>query len=617
MTFRTLPWIASLAFALLLVLAPRAQAQAPPEPALTEAPAPAATAEPAATEGAPIAEPVATESEPAAEPAATESEPAAEPEDAPTAEPDPAAQSGHADEHGEVALDEHGQPCPQEAHEDKEKVTLVSYLLKKLSPIVILLVLVAVVFARLPKVDGLDHITKAFSRRRVMNWFPLGLTYAFMYMGRYNLKVSKHAYEHIAGLDGSPLMANADFAAIFFWGTLVYGFAFVLNGPLTDRIGGRKAVLTGTAGVIVMNAVMGLATWSLLTQGPAFELLSKNFVAVFSVLYALNMYFQSFGAVSVVKVNASWFHVRERGVFGAIFGILISLGVYFAFDWSYFILEGVGLVWVFLVPSVLLALLWVVDLLLVRDTPGAAGLVDFNTGDASSGDAGPRKSVVEVFSMMLRNPIIMTIAFVEFASGFLRQSIMQWYRTFADQTDAVLGLVDTFIFQNWGLLLCVAGIVGGMVAGIISDRVFQSRRGPVAAVLYGIMLVSAVVLIFTYQVPAIVGVLVILMIAAVIGVHGMLSGTASMDFGGAKNVGVAVGIIDGFVYLGTAAMSFTYGIILPQEELDACGNLTGPATEPANWISWPISMVPLALLGLFLASRLWNAKPKPGSSGGH
>ena len=58
---------------------------------------------------------------------------------------------------------------------------------------------------------------------------------------------------------------------------------------------------------------------------------------------------------------------------------------------------------------------------------------------------------------------------------------------------------------------------------------------------------------------------------AVIGVHGMLSGTASMDFGGAKNAGIAVGIIDGFVYLGTGLMSFTYAVILPKEQLDAAG----------------------------------------------
>ncbi|MBN2801128.1 MAG: MFS transporter [Deltaproteobacteria bacterium] len=488
--------------------------------------------------------------------------------------------------------------------------------LKKIAPLGLLLVVVAIVFSRLPKVKGMDHLTPEFSARRLMNWLPLGLTYSFMYMGRYNLKVSKHAFETMAAPDGSALMGNADFGMIFGIGTAIYGVSFLINGPLTDRIGGRKAVLGGTAGVIAVNALMGVASWSLLTHGVGSHFIGANFVTVFSVLYAFNMYFQSFGAVSVVKVNAPWFHVRERGVFGAIFGILISLGLYFAYDWSFLILENIGLAWVFLVPAIILTLFLILDILLVRDRPGLAGQADFNTGDATSGDGdGPQLGAVEVFKLMIRNPIIITIALVEFSSGFLRQAIMQWYRTFASQTNAVLGLTDSFVYENWGLLLCVAGILGGMVAGIISDRVFQSRRGPVAVLLYGVMLISAVVMTFTYTTP-LVSFLVIFMTMAVIGVHGMLSGTASMDFGGARNVGVAVGIIDGFVYLGTAVMSFTYAIILPDEELDAAGHLVGAATDPANWLWWPVSMIPVALFGTYMASRLWNATPK-GSSAGH
>jgi OPA family glycerol-3-phosphate transporter-like MFS transporter len=97
----------------------------------------------------------------------------------------------------------------------------------------------------------------------------------------------------------------------------------------------------------------------------------------------------------------------------------------------------------------------------------------------------------------------------------------------------------------------------------------------------------------------------------VIGVHGMLSGTASMDFGGKKNVGIAVGIIDGFVYLGTGVMSLTYGFVLPREEFDAEDNLIGPVTEPSNWSPWPISMIIVGIIGFLLATRVWNAKPKP------
>lgn len=475
----------------------------------------------------------------------------------------------------------------------------------KFAPIALLLVVVGIVIARLPRVEGVEH-SDAFRRRRVMNWLPLGLTYAFLYMGRYNIKVSQHAFGDI-DFNGAPMMTNSDFATIFFWGTAVYGSSFLINGPLTDRLGGKFAILLGAGGAALMNLLMGLVTQAIVNDGTLLGMdrtvLAANLTTIFSALYAINMYFQSFGAVAIVKCNAPWFHVRERGVFGAIFGILISLGIYFAFDVGYMIIESMSLENLFFIPTVLLVAFWLVDVFVVQNTPQGAGFDDFDTADASSGDDGPQLGALAVFKLMLGNPVIIIIASIEFCSGFLRQAIMQWFRSYAKQTDTVLGLKDSFVYENWGMLLCCAGIMGGVVAGVISDRVFQSRRGPVAAILYGGMLIGSIIMTFTYQTDFLPW-LVILMSVCVIGVHGMLSGTASMDFGGKKNVGVAVGIIDGFVYAGTAVMSITYGIILPDDTVQEV------AANPDNWISWPISMIPLSLLGLILATRIWNATPK-------
>ena len=38
--------------------------------------------------------------------------------------------------------------------------------------------------------------------------------------------------------------------------------------------------------------------------------------------------------MAIVHVNASWFHVSERGRFGGMFGAMISMGLFFAFDVS-------------------------------------------------------------------------------------------------------------------------------------------------------------------------------------------------------------------------------------------------------------------------------------------
>src|SRR5690349_21713531 len=124
----------------------------------------------------------------------------------------------------------------------------------------------------------------AFRVRRVLNWFPLGLAYAFLYMGRYNLTVAKTAL--------GDLMTKADFGTIFGVGAIVYGVSFLVNGPLTDRIGGRKTMLIGVLGSIAMNALMGLVLYGRVNWG-----LELPIVSTFIVIYAANMYFQSFGAV--------------------------------------------------------------------------------------------------------------------------------------------------------------------------------------------------------------------------------------------------------------------------------------------------------------------------------
>ncbi len=495
--------------------------------------------------------------------------------------------------------------------------------IRELVPLVILLAVVAFVIARLPRIQ-VGH-SDAFRFRRVRNWLPVGLLYAFLYMGRYNLTVGKNEFSQMG------LMTNLDFGLIFGIGTLVYGIAFIINGPLTDRYGGKAALLVGAAGSIVANLLMGLVTVEVLAGGPgpvtdALTVVGKpvfsallgvqNFfrellgfeakvseqsalLPSLAVCYAANMYFQSFGAVAIVKVNSSWFHVRERGVFGAIFGILISLGIYFAFDWNGKIVGHFPIQWIFFVPAVLLAVFFLACLVQVKNTPGEAGFEDFDTADASSGDEGPRKSALQVFRMMLSNKVIMTIALIEFCSGFLRQGFMHWGNIYAAQT----GIADTFVPENWGLLLACAGILGGVFAGTISDHVFHSRRGPVAGVLYGMMIVGSLAMCLLIGNVLLMW-MVIFLSLAVIGVHGMLSGTASMDFGGRRNAGIAVGIIDGFVYLGTAVMSFWYGWRLPRGE---------EAAEPGNWIEWPVWMVPIAILGFVLALRIWNAKPKPKS----
>jgi MFS transporter, OPA family, glycerol-3-phosphate transporter len=450
-----------------------------------------------------------------------------------------------------------------------------------------------------------------FLLRRFINWFPLGMTYAFLYMARYNLTVAKSAF--------GARMTNEDFGLIFAAGTGVYAFSFLVNGPLVDRIGGKKGILIAALGAAGANAVMGIVTWLVLTGRTQI-----NLVGVFSAVYALNMYFQSYGAVSIIKVKANWFHVRERGVFGAIFGTLISFGVFFAFDWGAAVLDmtklklpetagwltramhrlfvpagqTVDATWaVFFVPAAILVAWAVFDLWLIKETPEDAGFPYLDTHDASSGHMHEELTTLDLLKKVFLSPLMLMLGGVELTAGVLRNGIMQWYTIFAhDMTaknsDAMKGAES--IVANWGLLLMAFGIVGGFAGGLISDKWFQSRRGPPAAIFCAFMLMMAAVMAMNlFSFPLLVGIAALLIVAAVTGVHSLMSGTAAADFGGRKATATCSGIVDGCVYLGSSIQSL----------------LVGHLTQNSGWQWWPIVLMPAAFVGGIIAWRIWHELP--------
>ena len=448
--------------------------------------------------------------------------------------------------------------------------------------------------------------SKKFIWRRFTNWFPLGMSYAFLYMARYNLNVAKNAM--------GTMMSNQDFGIIFAAGTTVYGLSFLLNGPLVDKIGGKKGMIIATIGSSIMNVLMGGATYLYLNNSLKF-----NMVLVFSLLYAANMFFQSYGAVSIIKVKAYWFHVRERGIFGAIFGTLISVGLYFAFDWVQAIVDATKVhiegtptllqrtfhyvfaldnatqdpIWLaFLVPAFILLIWALIDTWLIADKPSHANFEDFDTHDASSGEADEGVRMWEILKTILTSPIMLTIALVEFTAGIIRNGILQWYFIFAKQVPQVGA---EFIGKNWGLILCMTGITGGFMTGYISDHWFHSRRGPAAGLNAAAIVVLTIIMSFVIKASPIgVGLCAVFISLFVIGIHAIMSGTAAADFGGKKMTATASGITDGFVYLGSGVQSVAIGYL-----------------SARDWRYWPMFLIPFAMAGLYLCWRMWHELPEP------
>ena len=483
-----------------------------------------------------------------------------------------------------------------------------------LYPATIALCLVAVVVAYFLN-NPLKH-GRWFMLRRFINWFPLGMTYAFLCMGRYNLIVAKSAL--------GTLMSNEDLGIIFGIGTWVYALSFLVNGPLIDKkLGGKRGMIISAVGASLANVALGVLTWLIVVKN-----LKTNLVVSFSALYAINMYFQSFGSMSIIKVKAYWFHVRERGVFGAIFGTLISIGVYFAFDWGSSIIaltraNASGLLhdifspagrqldatWaVFYIPAAILIFWVLLDIWLIKDSPAEADLQDFDTHDASSGQMHIEFSTFDLLKKVFTNPLMLLFACVELTGGVFRYSMTEWYSIFGGE---VKQTGAEFISLHWGWYTCVFGIVGGFSGGLISDKLFHSRRGPPTAMLCGFVLLMAVAMAAAlFSQPLIVGWAAVFIVMASIGITSLMSGTAATDFGGRKATATCMGIVNGFAYIGGGLQSLCIGFLVPDKNAPANGQFVSHLRFiPREWHWWPVFIIPFAIIGTLISIKIWHELP--------
>lgn len=443
-------------------------------------------------------------------------------------------------------------------------------------------------------------MSPAFRARRVQNWMLLGLLYALFYMSRYNYSAT---VPYLAAALGWKNTQLGIFETVM---PLVYGLSVFLNGPVADRIGGKRAILFGALGAAAMNGVFG----GLLRHA---ELVHRThgapsrYLWMLAVVWATNGFFQSFGALSIVKVNAHWFHVRERGTFSGIFGVLIRLGLIFAFQGSPLILKWLSLAWVFWVPALALVVFFALNFLLMHDSPVDAGLGAFDTGDQDGADETPAP-LVDVLRRVFTSRAAWTLAGASIMIGFVRRSTIDaWYpKYFSDVYHVApkeLGSFAPYEIAVWGIAL--AGILGGFAFGVASDRQFGGRRGPVVTIGFGGMAATLLALGVIHHLGTgayATGGLLVTLSFFVNGAHGMIGGAASMDFGGKKAAATAAGLFDGLQYLMTSIPT-GYGM--------------GRLLDTAGWGAWNFAFIPFALAGTALGASLWNVVPVRATRPGH
>jgi OPA family glycerol-3-phosphate transporter-like MFS transporter len=405
-----------------------------------------------------------------------------------------------------------------------------------------------------------------------------------MYMGRYNLSFANKALSDNYGWDKTQI------GSIITVALMIYGISAFFNGPIADKFGGRRAMLIGVFGSVVFNAAFGFGAYvGALGTGPLL-------LSYFAGVWGCNGYFQSYSALALIKVNAGWFHVRERGVFSAIFGSMIQSGRFLIFLIGGTVVTLLPWQWVFFIPAGIMAGMGILTFLFVRNVPEDAGFPPLETADASSGDT-ELVNMKYLARKVFKNPVTLTIAVSEFCTGFVRHGFEQWFPRYMQEFQKMA--LDSPLFREGTLIIVVAGIAGAFAAGTLSDWVFRSRRPPVAFIGYALQIVCLAIVWISPGLIWVMGAFVVNSLAISM-VHSMLSGTASMDFGGKKAAASATGMFDGMQYIGGAAVGSGMGWLL----------------EHFGWGIWGPSMIGFAVVGAVLMLKLWNVVPSR-PSGSH
>jgi OPA family glycerol-3-phosphate transporter-like MFS transporter len=416
---------------------------------------------------------------------------------------------------------------------------------------------------------------RGFRLRRGFNWFSLGLMYASFYMCRYNFRWASPDLRREFGFD------YGDITLILGCWSWAYGVGQLINGLFTDRIGGKRGMLIGAAGMILANLAFGAAS------------LTGNF-ATFTFIWMVNGYMQAFGAPGMVKINAAWFSRSERGTFAGIFGLMIQMGqvsinklapaLLGGFSLALWTMPALNWRWLFWIPPMIATVVCAIVWFIAKETPEEAGFDGVHPDETARSGADVRVTLRESFFTIVRHPLVWWYAAAYACTGAVRHG--------ADHL-AVLFFVDELRLDRqapemlWTLqLMPLVAVLGAFSSGYISDRFFGSRRAPVAMYLYFLetfVILSAVLLIVVLGMKAILlSCFFLVMISLTANsTHSIVGTAAPMDIGGRRMAGFALGVIDSFQYFGA-------GLALP---------VMGWLLDKYGWATWFPAMAGFGALG--------------------
>ena len=428
-----------------------------------------------------------------------------------------------------------------------------------------------------------EKVAAEYKALRNRTFWGATVAYSLYYVCRMSLSVVKQPLID-EGLLSAGQLGLIGSALLF-----VYALGKFMNGFIADYCNVRRFMATGLFISALVNLLLGAVGFIKgLPAGLVFM--------VFAVLWGVNGWMQSMGAPPGVISLSRWFPRSKRGTYYSIFSATPYLGEFLSFIMTGVIVGALGWQYGFVVAAAAGLIGSLVILLFVSDTPESKGLpsvYELSGEEMKKEDKMPTR---ELQKLVIKHPGIWIIALSSAFIYITKYAIAGWGVLFLQKARG-FSLEDATQIIAFSAAF---GVVGTVLAGWLSDKVFAGDRVK-PAILSGMLSFIALALFLFTEGGFMMNIFYVSLFSLAVGVlYCIVAGLMAVDIVPRKATGAALGVVGISSYVAAGLQDITSGYLIQYNTRQA-GGVDVYDFGPVSWF-WLVA----ALVSFILPVLNWK-----------
>ena len=418
-----------------------------------------------------------------------------------------------------------------------------------------------------------ENVARTYKSLRNSTFWGVTVAYSLYYVCRMSINVVKQPLidEGILsagqlGLIGSSLL-------------FVYAVGKFLNGFIADYCNIRRFMATGLFISAVVNLLMGVF-------GLFGNMLPTMLIFIsFAISWGINGWMQSMGSAPGVISLSRWFPQSKRGSYYSLFSTSPYIGEFISYNLLALVVGWLGWQAGFIAAASAGLAGATVILLFVSDTPESKGLPSVQELSGETLTKADKMPTRELQKMILKHPGIWVIAISSAFIYITKYAVAGWGVLFLQKARGF----DLAQASQVIAFSAVFGILGTVLAGWMSDRMFKGDRAR-PAVLSGIISTLSLILFLFVGGGFVLNIFYVSLFSLSTGVlYCIVAGLMAVDIVPRKATGAALGVVGISSYVAAGFQDIVSGYLIQGFTVES---VTGDIYDfgPVSWF-WIIASV--------------------------